>query len=717
MTSEHEQQSLEKVRLGGLLIPPPDRGESAPIRDFLYVMFRHKFKAAAFMFGVVAVAVMMIKTEDELFVSDANLLVRRGRENLLLDPIASSGRMVPMHSEFRADVNSELEILRSRELVEAVVDNLGPRYVLGQVAPPEKKEGDESGKGVGGLKKWVKSLRTGQPEPPTPEELAQALKDRAMLHLGRSRSIRVIPDSNIIAISVTAENPQIAQKTLYVLIEEFKEKHLAVYRTEGAYGFFENRLDEVRKELEGIDSQLLAIQSQPGASAILADRDSALTLGANLQIQYESVTADRAAAEKRVAALQEAFKVREAEDTAGMQVVDYNDFKRIRSSVLDESSKLVSLTAKEDFLAQRIKDFQKEMKVANSAAHDMYKLERRRALLEENLRDYTGNLEQAHIDNALDEQKMSNIREIQAPTMPLEAEPTHKMPKLLLALMVGLVGGVGVAFSVEYLDHTVTRPQSLTPWDDLPVLESIPRAVKAFRRANRPRSAAGLLTRKASAEPTRWQIPKAARYAYESLANRVVMGNARTHQQQPAFLGVTSCDQGEGVSTVAASLAVAIAQIEPQARVLVVDANSANTSNHRLLDTTKGPGMAAVTVQENGVTAVLEQVLYLSEKREHQTGDVFQSDGVWQWEKFSANLHHLPYDYVVFDLPPVNRSVLPVRLSNIMDNLLFVVECERTDTTRIRAAHEQLTNAGGHVAGVVLNKRRYYIPAWLYKHV
>jgi hypothetical protein len=49
--------------------------------------------------------------------------------------------------------------------------------------------------------------------------------------------------------------------------------------------------------------------------------------------------------------------------------------------------------------------------------------------------------------------------------------------------------------------------------------------------------------------------------------------------------------------------------------------------------------------------------------------------------------------------------------------VILVVESERTRKRTAMWAKEQVEGAGGKLLGVVLNKRKYYIPDWLYKHI
>ncbi len=75
------------------------------------------------------------------------------------------------------------------------------------------------------------------------------------------------------------------------------------------------------------------------------------------------------------------------------------------------------------------------------------------------------------------------------------------------------------------------------------------------------------------------------------------------------------------------------------------------------------------------------------------------------------------YDYVFCNIPPVNDSVDLVFLNNHVDRVVFLVEAERTKMVVIKYNIGLLKQYGLDSISFVLNKRRFYIPRFLYKYV
>jgi Mrp family chromosome partitioning ATPase len=56
-----------------------------------------------------------------------------------------------------------------------------------------------------------------------------------------------------------------------------------------------------------------------------------------------------------------------------------------------------------------------------------------------------------------------------------------------------------------------------------------------------------------------------------------------------------------------------------------------------------------------------------------------------------------------------------MRIAALMDGVVLVVEAEKTRWEVANKVREALVQADANVLGVILNKRRFHIPEWLYK--
>ena len=118
------------------------------MRDFYAILFRHKWKVIVFFLAVMVTVTLGTFLTAEIYRSEAKLLVRFGRESVGLDPTATTGQTISIGQSRESEINSELEILKSRELAERVVDKIGPKAFLER--PDEEIIGDPSLEGKPG---------------------------------------------------------------------------------------------------------------------------------------------------------------------------------------------------------------------------------------------------------------------------------------------------------------------------------------------------------------------------------------------------------------------------------------------------------------------------------------------------------------------------------------------------------------------------------------
>jgi Mrp family chromosome partitioning ATPase len=71
------------------------------------------------------------------------------------------------------------------------------------------------------------------------------------------------------------------------------------------------------------------------------------------------------------------------------------------------------------------------------------------------------------------------------------------------------------------------------------------------------------------------------------------------------------------------------------------------------------------------------------------------------------------FDFVIFDGSPLRDYSESCFLAEKMDGVILVVEAERTKTEVLRKIRKDLESTGVNILGVVLNKKRKYIPQYL----
>lgn len=181
---------------------------------------------------------------------------------------------------------------------------------------------------------------------------------------------------------------------------------------------------------------------------------------------------------------------------------------------------------------------------------------------------------------------------------------------------------------------------------------------------------------------------------------------------------VTSSRPGEGKTTTAILLAHGLA-VHAKARVILVDGNFRSGRLHEIFGFPSRPGLLDLVSSSDGVEATLRSTWVRSFRvltigsRPADSAETVEAATV---QRLLAQLAARA-DYVIVDADSVLTSSGWWLLGKLFDGVVLVAECEKTKWEVLEASREKIAHAGGTVLGVVLNKRKYYVPKSLYARV
>lgn len=181
----------------------------------------------------------------------------------------------------------------------------------------------------------------------------------------------------------------------------------------------------------------------------------------------------------------------------------------------------------------------------------------------------------------------------------------------------------------------------------------------------------------------------------------------------------TSSVQGEGTTTVAAQFAVSVAQSGSGDRILLIDGNQDNPSLHELLGVSLSPGLTEVC--NHGVpsaqaiqTTELEPLDVLTVGRHEAKGASFLNTLAFQ-ELVSQCKSE--YDLVIIDCPPLSSGHGTTQLPKGQAMTALVIEASQTKREVIEGALHELELMGANVVGVVMNRRQFFVPSFVYRRL
>lgn len=755
------------------------------LRDPLYVVCRHR-RAFGMVFLIAALCSIMVFAvagTKKYYTAEALLLFKVGREDVSIDPMAITGDSPHRGGRTSGDqMRSAIEILRSYDLAQKVVDDIG----LDVLIPPDEVLVQKSfwkKLTVKTRDAWEHLYGTFR-EPEQPPQYYARLEERERLEkavgfIVQGIQARPVRYSSILNVSFTSKHPKVSHKILETIIDLYLEKHINLHFSDSTYRFLQQKTDELSRNLEDTEQKIKEFKNSSGIagleptslnerhdeiqqeishsetslaiskvrvnllkktlSTILVHDDGQVLFGNSAEDFERRIAALRVEEQellstftpesipvqevrRQIAELQKLLSVETAretgtgEDSSPASYISLQASDQLQTDLLQEQTNVTTQTERLKILRRQLEAVKSEISRLNEGLIRLGQLERKKNLDASSFQRYAESLEEARIDQALKIEKISNVSIAQPPTYPLLPDKSKARLIIPLGLAGGFVFGLGIAFLKEKLDATVKRPEDVARLLDLRTLASIEdnQEGQVFFPINSLENLAFLPGKQPDARVTGAEAPPPDRLqkAFERLLHRVLL-TRRASSKTPFVIAVTSSRVGEGVSMVANNLAFSFARLG-NVRVMLVDMKMLNDTDVNSVCTSlaRMPDLGNVLAVRSGQhsSALPNQVdqLYMvrSEKGSKQT-TVVDLQEVWQDG----------YDFVVVDMPPLHEDSRTEVLSRIADGVILVIEAERERWQVIHRAKEILEEAESTILGVVLNKRRFYIPELLYKRL
>jgi uncharacterized protein involved in exopolysaccharide biosynthesis len=486
------------------------------LRDCMALAFRHaRLMVWSFLIiflGVVLITWMMPPRYD----SQTKILVKSNRVDQVVSPDRNTQLVAPDMTE--TDLNSEVELLKSRDLLEKVVvetrlQNASPPTLIRTILV---KLALESG-----------TTSSGQ-DPRVP---------RAVRALEEALKVESIRRTKLIQISYGSQNPQLAASVLHSLVRLYLEKHLAVHRLPGAMDFFQSQTDEYRRDLANAEHRLVEFSGRNGVVAATLEKELMVKKLNDSDSQLQQTRAAIAETEQRIKLLDEQSASTPARLTTQMRTSDnpyllqqvkstllslelkrtelldkftpeYRPVQELeaqiaqatealanaeRNPVREETTdrdtthewivgelakaraELTALQARLVATSQAVERYRQQAAQLNAAEIAQQDLIRSTKTAEENFLLYTRKQEEARISDALDRQRIVNVSVAEEATVAaLPSSPKWSL-NLLLGIVLAVSVSVGSAVIADCLDHSLRTPDEVELCLNIPVLASLPK--------------------------------------------------------------------------------------------------------------------------------------------------------------------------------------------------------------------------------------------------
>lgn len=374
--------------------------------------------------------------------------------------------------------------------------------------------------------------------------------------------------------------------------------------------------------------------------------------------------------------------------------------------VARKASEYRAAVARERMLQSALNSQKQEVGSLNEKAIEYFALKREADTNRNLYEGLLSKLKEAAVTSGL---KSSNVRVVDV-ARPADHPSKPNIPRnLVMGLMLGLVGGVSLAFILEALDNTVRTPDQVETISGLPSLGIIPLSLGATGKAQKAQPAS-LLPVKANPNQARnTEMAMVAHHrpksevaeSYRALRTSILLSSIG---QAPKVLLMTSALPQEGKTTTSVNTAIVLAQKGD--RVLLVDADMRRPSIHNSLKIRNRIGLSSIlsgnATPEDAIviSPVLPNLFVLPAgptppHPAEMLGSNVMKAFLAQWRE--------QYDHIVIDTPPVLSVTDAVLLSVDADAVVLVIRSGRTTKEALRRSRELLTQVNSRLMGVVVN--------------
>jgi tyrosine-protein kinase Etk/Wzc len=289
---------------------------------------------------------------------------------------------------------------------------------------------------------------------------------------------------------------------------------------------------------------------------------------------------------------------------------------------------------------------------------------------------------------------IGNVRILDAALLPYEPASPKKVLVLPLSLLLGLAAGVGLAFAKDTMDQALKDPDEIESATGMPIYASIPHSVREQELA-KERSAEGVFGALALDDPSD--------LAMESLRSLRTSLQFALVEAPNNVITVGGSSPSVGKTFVSVNLAHVLANAGK--RVLLVDADLRRGKLHRFFGGRRTPGLSECVAGQFSLQDVARKSdqpgleVVATGKLPPNPSELL---GTHAFKSFLAEASR-QYDLVLVDVPPVLAVTDGAIIAAQAGVNLLVLRAGRHPTREIVAALKAFANAGVQVSGAVVN--------------
>jgi succinoglycan biosynthesis transport protein ExoP len=324
----------------------------------------------------------------------------------------------------------------------------------------------------------------------------------------------------------------------------------------------------------------------------------------------------------------------------------------------------------------------------------------------------------------------SNIKIVDKALIPERPVSPNTQRNIIVALLLGLIGGLGLAFLADFLDNTVKGPDDLEKLTGLASFGIIPHFsagqrqtrggyYRSYESADTRGAGGEILANIRDVELINHLFPKLPiSEDYRTVRTSILFSQAEVG---PKTITLTSASPQEGKSVTIANMAVSFSQLGE--KVLAIDADLRKPRLHKIFKIKDGTGLSGYLTGRMPLADVIQKTfadnLWLLPSGLHppNPAELLNSKRMQDLMKIVKD----SFDVILVDTPPVLAVLDPLIVSSFSDMTILVIKTNSTKRKPLLKAIEELKKAKASIAGAVFNDAKirsdgYYANYFQYEY-
>lgn len=669
-----EQTGVVPLQLGDQEWPDP--------REYVHRLWKRRWLIAAVTIVAALASAFYSMSETRLYTAETVLLIER------TPPRVMNIEDVLVDSQGAFFYNTQVEILRSRSLAERVIREL---------------------------------------------ELPMSVASYQ-----RGLGVTIGRQSLLVRVSYTSTDPELSARVANAHARAFSERgdDMHAQANEGARRFLDRSLEDLKRRLEESEAALNAFRRETGIVSLdnreslvverLVDLNSRLTNAraeriareadvqqirngpaASIPFVVDSPSVVAVRAELTALMTQEISESRSGIPNPSLKALIEDARNRLEREIERVASATVvsfeNARSWEDQLAREV-EAEKTAAFRLKDASVQYSILARE--VDTNQQLYDAVLQRRKEVTVAAELRTSNVVVLDEAYPPRGTSTPGMQGRLAYGLLLGLLGGIALAFAADFLDNSVKTPNDVDRVLGIPYLGTIsefsglPAESRRWwhhrlaRRAGEPAVGAAGSTALLPAPS-----PRQVTEGYRAIRTGILLSRAG---EPPQTILVTSATRGEGKTITSLNLAATFAQMGRP--VLIIDADLRHPRCHELLSRERGPGLAELLAGQCEVDQVVSgfgSSLFFLGGGAEAPPDPVELLGSDRMRRVLGSLRGR-FHFIVIDAPPVLPVADTLSLSGSVDGVVLVIG-RKTPKKSVQKARSRLQLARARVIGAVLN--------------